>query len=158
MPFLFGVPAFEKVAGRVIHWIFGRTGRHLFLTDDDEEKKPLLRRMVEDNDDCPFMYVIVFPVHKIVLKNYPSTHMKYYNHLHFMGYSYDLSIMLCAIEICRSALQSFKRRVTYSNVGYDRILNTLYILPLSFSFLLWIMLVFFYMILRRYCGLEDIIN
>lgn len=77
VPFLFGVPAFEKVAGRVIHWIFGRTGRHLFLTDDEEGKKPLLRRMVEDNDDCPFM----------------------------------------------SALRLFKRRVTYSNVGYDHIVG-----------------------------------
>ncbi|KAI5670290.1 hypothetical protein M9H77_10654 [Catharanthus roseus] len=77
VPFLFGVTALEKAAGRVVHWIFGRTGRHLFLTDDDEGKPPLLRRMVEDYGDCPFM----------------------------------------------SALRSFKRRVAYSNVGYDHIVG-----------------------------------
>ncbi|KAI3458356.1 hypothetical protein Pfo_015019 [Paulownia fortunei] len=77
VPFLFGVTAFERVAGRVIHWIFRRTGRHLFLTDDDEGKPPLLRRMVEDSEECCFV----------------------------------------------SALQSFERRVAYSNVGYDHIVG-----------------------------------
>lgn len=58
MPFLFGVTAFEKVAGHVIHLIFRRTGRHLFLRDDDEGKPPLLRRMVEDDGELLFMYVV----------------------------------------------------------------------------------------------------
>ena len=56
VPFLFGVSSFEKVAGLVIHWIFKRTGRHLFLKDEEEGKPPLLRRMVEDTGDCHFMY------------------------------------------------------------------------------------------------------
>ncbi|KAL0321689.1 UNVERIFIED_CONTAM: ATP-dependent 6-phosphofructokinase, chloroplastic [Sesamum calycinum] len=77
VPFLFGVTAFEKAAGLVIHLIFRRTGRHLFLRDDDEGKPPLLRRMVEDNEESLFM----------------------------------------------SALRSFKRRVAYSNVGYDHIVG-----------------------------------
>ncbi|KAJ6426321.1 hypothetical protein OIU84_022017 [Salix udensis] len=41
VPFLFGVPAFEKAASLFIHWIFKRTGRHLFLTDDDENNTPI---------------------------------------------------------------------------------------------------------------------
>jgi hypothetical protein len=45
----------EKVACRVVHWIFRRTGRHLFLTDDDEGQPPLLLQMVEDHDDLCFM-------------------------------------------------------------------------------------------------------
>lgn len=57
VPFLFGVTAFEKAASYVIHWIFKRTGQHLFLTDDDEGKPPLLRRMIEDYGECHFMYV-----------------------------------------------------------------------------------------------------
>lgn len=77
VPFLFGVTAFEKAASCVIHWIFRRTGRHLFLTDADEGKPPLLKRMMEDHDDCYFM----------------------------------------------SALRVFKRRVVYSNVGYDHIVG-----------------------------------
>ncbi|KAM7499502.1 hypothetical protein LguiA_023916 [Lonicera macranthoides] len=77
VPFLFGVTAFEKAAGLVIHWIFRRTGRHLFLTDGDEGKPPLLKRLVEDSGECQFM----------------------------------------------SALRSFERRVTYSNVGYDHIVG-----------------------------------
>ncbi|XP_051138443.1 lipid droplet phospholipase 1 [Andrographis paniculata] len=55
VPFLFGVPAFERVAGLVIHLIFRRTGRHLFLRDDDEGKPPLLKRMLEDNEEGSFM-------------------------------------------------------------------------------------------------------
>lgn len=55
VPFLFGVTAIEKVAGSVIHWIFRRTGRHLFLTDNDEGKSPLLERMLEDNEDGDFL-------------------------------------------------------------------------------------------------------
>ncbi|XP_021905763.1 putative lipase YOR059C [Carica papaya] len=77
VPFLFGVTAFEKAASCVIHWIFRRTGRHLFLTDEDEGKPPLLRRMLEDYNDCHFL----------------------------------------------SALRGFKRRVVYSNVGYDHIVG-----------------------------------
>ncbi|GMN41053.1 hypothetical protein TIFTF001_010262 [Ficus carica] len=77
VPFLFGVPLFEKAASCVIHLIFRRTGRHLFLTDTDNGKPPLLKRMIEDHDDCYFM----------------------------------------------SALQLFKRRVVYSNVGYDHIVG-----------------------------------
>ncbi|KAL6977610.1 hypothetical protein U1Q18_026402 [Sarracenia purpurea var. burkii] len=77
VPFLFGVTAFEKAAGRVVHWIFRRTGQHLFLVDNDNGKPPLLKRMVKDYGEYYFM----------------------------------------------SALRSFKRRVAYSNVGYDHIVG-----------------------------------
>lgn len=76
VPFLFGVTALEKAAGLCVHWIFKKTGRHLFL-NEDEGKPPLLRRMVEDDGELRFM----------------------------------------------SALGSFERRVTYSNVGYDHIVG-----------------------------------
>ncbi|PWA13746.1 alpha/beta-Hydrolases superfamily protein [Artemisia annua] len=55
VPFLFGISALEKAAVLVIHWIFRRTGRHLFLTDNDDGKPPLLKRMLQDFDDCYFM-------------------------------------------------------------------------------------------------------
>lgn len=55
VPFLLGVPAFEKAASCVIHLIFRRTGRHLFLTDNDEGKPPLLIRMLEDDGEYYFM-------------------------------------------------------------------------------------------------------
>uniref|UniRef100_A0A1J3CTY5 Putative lipase ROG1 n=1 Tax=Noccaea caerulescens TaxID=107243 RepID=A0A1J3CTY5_NOCCA len=55
VPFLFGVSSFEKVAGLIIHWIFKRTGRHLFLKDEEEGKPPLLRRMAQDTGDCKFI-------------------------------------------------------------------------------------------------------
>ncbi|KAF3952740.1 hypothetical protein ACB098_12G107000 [Castanea mollissima] len=77
VPFLFGVPAFEKAATLVIHLIFRRTGQHLFLVDDDQGKPPLLKRLIKDDGDCYFM----------------------------------------------SALRTFKRRVAYSNVGYDHIVG-----------------------------------
>lgn len=55
VPFLFGVTAFEKVANCVIHLIFRRTGRHLFMNDDDEGKPPLLKRLLEDNEEGCFL-------------------------------------------------------------------------------------------------------
>jgi hypothetical protein len=45
----------ENFASRVVHWIFRRTGKHLFLTDDDEGEPPLLQRMAEDYGDLYFM-------------------------------------------------------------------------------------------------------
>lgn len=77
VPFLFGVPVLERLASCVIHLIFRRTGRHLFLTDDEEGKPPLLKRMIEDLEECYFI----------------------------------------------SALQTFKRRVAYSNVDCDHIVG-----------------------------------
>uniref|UniRef100_R7W8W1 DUF676 domain-containing protein n=1 Tax=Aegilops tauschii TaxID=37682 RepID=R7W8W1_AEGTA len=46
VPLLFGFITIEKVASRVIHWIFRRTGRHLFLTDSAEGEPPLLQHIV----------------------------------------------------------------------------------------------------------------
>ncbi|KAK9665714.1 hypothetical protein RND81_14G130500 [Saponaria officinalis] len=77
VPFLFGFTTIEKVASLVIHWIFRRTGRHLFLTDRDDGKPPLLKRMVDDSSEYRFL----------------------------------------------SALRAFKRRIAYSNVGYDHIVG-----------------------------------
>ncbi|XP_072987401.1 putative lipase ROG1 [Typha latifolia] len=55
VPFLFGVTAIEKFASHIIHLIFRRTGRHLFLTDNDDGKPPLLQRMVDDLGDLCFI-------------------------------------------------------------------------------------------------------
>lgn len=57
VPFLFGSPALETTARLVIHLIFRRTGRHLFLVDNDDGKPPLLKRMIEDYGECYYMYV-----------------------------------------------------------------------------------------------------
>ena len=116
VPFLFGVTAIEKVASLVIHWIFRRTGRHLFLTDDDGEQPPLLQRMVDDCGDLYFMYVsykfsflfVCICVHSCFCHFPPS-----FGSVHFTR--------LAIIHFCRSALRAFKRRVAYANVGYDRI-------------------------------------
>ncbi|PAN08626.1 hypothetical protein PAHAL_1G425600 [Panicum hallii] len=55
LPYLFGVPLLERIAAGTAHFIVGRTGKHLFLTDRDDGKPPLLVRMVEDCDDGKFM-------------------------------------------------------------------------------------------------------
>ncbi|KAF3339255.1 lipase ROG1 [Carex littledalei] len=54
LPFLCGLPFLEKRALETAHWIAGRTGKHLFLTDSDDGKPPLLLRMVDDSDDIKF--------------------------------------------------------------------------------------------------------
>lgn len=105
MPFLLGVLAFENLASLVIHLIFRRTGRHLFLVDNDG-KPPLLKRMIEDLDDCYFMYDTIHHVDLSVLL------------------LINLVVNIILFLHCRSALSAFKRRATYSNVAYDSILTT----------------------------------
>ncbi|MCO5611691.1 hypothetical protein L7F22_065949 [Adiantum nelumboides] len=48
LPLLGGLSFLEKVAISSAHWVVGRTGKHLFLTDGDELQAPLLQRMVRD--------------------------------------------------------------------------------------------------------------
>ncbi|KAL3650393.1 hypothetical protein CASFOL_006796 [Castilleja foliolosa] len=75
VPFLFGVTALERVAGRVIHLIFRRTGQHLFLTDNDDEKPPLLRRMIDDNSEYPFMSALQAFTRRVVYSNVDYDHI-----------------------------------------------------------------------------------
>ncbi|KAL6984993.1 hypothetical protein U1Q18_018374 [Sarracenia purpurea var. burkii] len=55
LPLLCGFPFLESRASQTAHWIAGRSGKHLFLTDKDEGKPPLLLQMVNDSDDLKFM-------------------------------------------------------------------------------------------------------
>ncbi len=106
--FYFQVPVFcglytmEKAASRTSHFL-GRSGKHLFLTDKDDGKPPLLLQMANDCEDLKFMWVLL--QHECLL----SAQM--------ISTSHPMSSCLC-----RSALQSFKRRVAYANVRFDRIL------------------------------------
>ncbi|KAJ7974836.1 alpha/beta-Hydrolases superfamily protein [Quillaja saponaria] len=75
VPFLFGVTAFERVASSVIHLIFRRTGRHLFLTDYDDGKPPLLKRMIEDNSECYFMSALRAFKRRVLYSNVANDHI-----------------------------------------------------------------------------------
>jgi hypothetical protein len=75
VPFLFGFSSIEKVAGLIIHWIFKRTGRHLFLKDEEEGKPPLLRRMVEDTDDCHFISALRAFKRRVAYSNVGHDHV-----------------------------------------------------------------------------------
>jgi len=65
----------EKVACRVVHWIFRRTGKHLFLTDDDEGQPPLLQRMVEDHGDLYFISALRAFKRRVVYANADCDHI-----------------------------------------------------------------------------------
>ncbi|CAI0394048.1 unnamed protein product [Linum tenue] len=54
-PILCGLPFLERQASQTAHLIAGRTGKHLFLTDDDQGKPPLLLRMVNDSDELKYI-------------------------------------------------------------------------------------------------------
>ncbi|KAF3433191.1 hypothetical protein FNV43_RR24293 [Rhamnella rubrinervis] len=75
VPFLFGIPVFERAASFVIHLIFRRTGRHLFLNDDDGGKPPLLKRMIEDQEDCYFMSALRAFKRRVAYSNVGSDHI-----------------------------------------------------------------------------------
>jgi hypothetical protein len=55
LPFLCGLPFLERSASQTAHWLVGRSGKHLFLTDNDNGKPPLLLEMVNDSDNLKFM-------------------------------------------------------------------------------------------------------
>ncbi|KAI4377671.1 hypothetical protein MLD38_015260 [Melastoma candidum] len=55
LPILCGLPFLERTAPQAAHLIAGRSGKHLFLTDEDDVNGPLLLRMVYDSEDLKFM-------------------------------------------------------------------------------------------------------
>ncbi|KAI7726641.1 hypothetical protein M8C21_001500 [Ambrosia artemisiifolia] len=55
LPFLCGLPFLERRAPQTAHWIVGRSGKHLFLTDNDNGGRPLLLQMVNDSENIKFM-------------------------------------------------------------------------------------------------------
>lgn len=89
--------------------IVGRTGKHLFLTDNDDGKPPLLLRMVDDCDDIKFRFDFLIQPFVFINLEGLSKNSDQYNIA--FGFS------------CRSALRSFRRRVAYANANFDRILS-----------------------------------
>ncbi|KAL6911691.1 hypothetical protein ACP4OV_000496 [Aristida adscensionis] len=75
VPFLFGVTAIENFASCIIHLIFGRTGKHLFLTDNDDGKPPLLQRMVDDWGDLQFMSALQAFKRRVAYSNAVHDHI-----------------------------------------------------------------------------------
>ncbi|XP_062220520.1 putative lipase YDR444W [Phragmites australis] len=75
LPFLFGAPLLERTAAETAHFIVGRTGKHLFLTDRDDGKSPLLLRMVEDCDDGKFMSALRSFKHRVAYANITYDHI-----------------------------------------------------------------------------------
>ncbi|KAL8138231.1 hypothetical protein V2J09_004232 [Rumex salicifolius] len=55
LPALCGFLFLERQASQTAHLVAGRSGKHLFLTDNDDGKQPLLIRMVTDSYDYKFM-------------------------------------------------------------------------------------------------------
>uniref|UniRef100_A0A0E0NLW8 DUF676 domain-containing protein n=2 Tax=Oryza TaxID=4527 RepID=A0A0E0NLW8_ORYRU len=82
LPFLFGVPLLERTAAVTAHFIVGRTGKHLFLTDSDDGKPPLLLRMAEDCDDGKFMSALRSFKRRVAYANLTPSDKKYPHIIH----------------------------------------------------------------------------
>ncbi|KAI0512447.1 hypothetical protein KFK09_013086 [Dendrobium nobile] len=74
LPLLCGLPFLEQRASEAAHLIVGRTGKHLFLTDDDG-RAPLLLRMVEDGEDIKFMSALRSFKRRVAYANANYDHM-----------------------------------------------------------------------------------
>ncbi|KAL5549037.1 hypothetical protein UlMin_004268 [Ulmus minor] len=74
LPFLCGLPFLERRATETAHWIVGRSGKHLFLTDADRDK-PLLLRMVNDTDDLKFISALRVFKRRVAYANANYDHM-----------------------------------------------------------------------------------
>ncbi|KAJ4957820.1 hypothetical protein NE237_024931 [Protea cynaroides] len=75
LPFLCGLPFLEKRASQTAHWIVGRTGKHLFLTDNDDGMPPLLLQMVNDRPDLKFMSALRSFKRRVAYANANYDHM-----------------------------------------------------------------------------------
>uniref|UniRef100_A0A0D9VJ24 DUF676 domain-containing protein n=2 Tax=Leersia perrieri TaxID=77586 RepID=A0A0D9VJ24_9ORYZ len=81
VPFLFGFTVIETFACYIIHLIFGKTGKHLFLTDNDDGKPPLLLRMVDDWGDVQFMSALQAFKRRVAYSNWADSASKIYPHI-----------------------------------------------------------------------------
>uniref|UniRef100_A0A804LW14 DUF676 domain-containing protein n=1 Tax=Zea mays TaxID=4577 RepID=A0A804LW14_MAIZE len=75
LPFLCGLPFLERRASEAAHLIVGRTGKHLFLTDNDDGRRPLLLRMVDDSDDLQFRSALRSFKRRVAYANANFDHM-----------------------------------------------------------------------------------
>ncbi|XP_039057875.1 putative lipase YDL109C [Hibiscus syriacus] len=70
-----GLPFLEERASQTAHLVVGRSGKHLFLTDNDEGKIPLLLRMVDDGDDLKFISALRAFKRRVAYANANYDHM-----------------------------------------------------------------------------------
>uniref|UniRef100_A0A2C9VNP3 DUF676 domain-containing protein n=1 Tax=Manihot esculenta TaxID=3983 RepID=A0A2C9VNP3_MANES len=75
LPFLCGLSFLERRASQTAHFIVGRTGKHLFLTDNDGGKPPLLVQMVNDSDDLKFISALRAFKRRVAYANANYDHM-----------------------------------------------------------------------------------
>ncbi|CAA3019955.1 Hypothetical predicted protein [Olea europaea subsp. europaea] len=75
LPFLLGVPIFEKLAAPIAPFITGRTGSQLFLTDGKPNKPPLLLRMATDCEDGNFISALGTFRYRVLYANVSYDHM-----------------------------------------------------------------------------------
>ncbi|KAK0571986.1 hypothetical protein LWI29_024437 [Acer saccharum] len=75
LPLLCGLPFLERRASQTAHLIAGRSGKHLFLTDNDDGKPPLLLRMVNDSDDLKFISALRAFKRRVAYANANYDHM-----------------------------------------------------------------------------------
>lgn len=75
LPLLCGLPFLERSASQTAHWIAGRSGKHLFLTDTDDGELPLLIRMVNDSKDIKFISALGSFKRRVAYANANYDHM-----------------------------------------------------------------------------------
>ncbi|KAF8704479.1 hypothetical protein HU200_031433 [Digitaria exilis] len=75
LPFLCGLPFLERRASETAHLIVGKTGKHLFLTDNDDGRRPLLLRMVDDCGDLQFRSALRSFKRRVAYANANFDHM-----------------------------------------------------------------------------------
>ncbi|KDP43809.1 hypothetical protein JCGZ_23017 [Jatropha curcas] len=75
LPFLCGLSFLERRASQTAHLIVGRTGKHLFLTDNDDGKPPLLLQMVNDSGDLKFISALRAFKRRVAYANANFDHM-----------------------------------------------------------------------------------
>ncbi|KAH1124909.1 hypothetical protein GYH30_014515 [Glycine max] len=68
VPMFCGFYSLEKAISRVAG-VFGKTGKHLFLTDSDNGKPPLLLQMVRDSEDIKFLSALRSFKHRVAYAN-----------------------------------------------------------------------------------------
>uniref|UniRef100_A0A7N0VHC7 DUF676 domain-containing protein n=1 Tax=Kalanchoe fedtschenkoi TaxID=63787 RepID=A0A7N0VHC7_KALFE len=74
VPMFFGFQTLEKVAYST-SWLLGRTGKHLFLSDNENGSPPLLLQMTKDQEDLKFISALGCFKRRVAYANTSCDHL-----------------------------------------------------------------------------------
>ena len=117
VPVFCGLYSLERVASRT-SWFLGKTGKHLFLTDNDDGKPPLLLRMASDCENLKFMWVrITGDIYVFIVLGALFSSDDFQNLLCLMDLQLGTAVLQKACCLCQYAFWPYPLHVSHMVFG-----------------------------------------